>query len=172
MSRITVGGGIGGGGASASQIWAYATRKLTGMDGQARSDLLGEDASFEAGSGTRKTRIDRIMAAESEAEGSLAMTGPEQTLVQSELGVQHHIEGMVDLSPVIAGDTVVIRIYMSIVTPLSYVKYAEETYTGPLSPSLMFIYTKVAKYGLKVTAQQTGGAYRTLKYQFFTRRRE
>jgi len=133
-------------------------------------DLMGEDATFELGTGARKARIDRILATEPEIEGSVLMDGTEQELAKSELGVQHQIEGMVDLTPLALGDTVLVRVYMSIKTPVSYAKYAEETYSGPVSPSLLFICTKVAKYGLKVTIQQTGN-YRTFNSQFFIRRR-
>ena len=151
-------------------IWAYGNRTLTGLTGTPRMDLMGEDATFETGTASRKARIDRILATEPEIEGSALMNGTEQELAKSELGVQHQIEGMVDLTPLALGDTVVVRVYMSIKTPISYAKYAEETYSGPVSPSLLFICTKVAKYGLKVTIQQTAGI-RTYNYQFFIRRR-
>jgi len=153
-------------------IWAYGNRTLTGLTGTPRMDLMGENADFEAGTGLRKARIDRILAAEPEIEGSVLMNGGEQILGQSELGVQHQIEGMVDLTPLALGDTVVVRVYMNIKTPISYAKYAEETYSGPVSPSLLFICTKVAKYGLKVTIQQTAGIYIIVNYQFFVRRRQ
>ena len=152
-------------------IWAYGNRTLTGLTGAPRMDLMGEDASFELGTGARKARIDRILATEPEIEGSVLMNGGEQELAESELGVQHQIEGMVDLTPLALGDTVVVRVYMSLNTPVSYAKYAEETYSGPVSPSLLFICTKVAKYGLKVTIQRIAGIYRTFNYQFFIRRR-
>jgi len=151
-------------------IWAYGNRTLTGLTGSPRMDLMGEDASFEIGTGSRKARIDRILASEPEIEGSVLMNGTELKLAESELGVQHQIEGMIDLTPLASGDIVIVRVYMSIETPVSYVKYAEETYSGSVSPSLLFICTKVAKYGLKVTIQQTGN-YRTFSYQFFIRRR-
>ena len=153
-------------------IWAYGNRTLTGLTGVPRMDLMGEDANFELGTGFRKARIDRILASEPEIEGSVLMDGTEQELANSELGVQHQIEGMVDLTPLALGDTVVVRVYMSIKTPVSYAKYAEEIYSGPVSPSLLFICTKVAKYGLKVTIQQTAGIHRTFNYQFFIRRRQ
>jgi len=155
---------------AAADIWAVTTRTLTGITGTPRTDLLGEDADFESGTAARKARIDRLMAAEPETEGSLTMDGTEQTLILSELGVQHHIEGMVDLTPMAAGDTVVIRQYMSIVTPVSYVKYAEETYSDAQTIPLLYITTKTATYGLRVTIQQTAGVYKTFNYQFFTRR--
>ncbi len=153
-------------------IWAYGNRTLTGLTGSPRMDLMGEDASFEAGTASRKARIDRILATEPEIEGSLVMNGTEEELAKSELAVQHQIEGMVDLTPLVSGDTIVVRVYMSIETPVIYAKYAEETYSGPVSPSLLFICTKAAKYGLKITIKQTAGSYRTFNYQFFIRRRQ
>ena len=51
------------GGASAAEVWAAATRKLTGFDGTPRTDLMGENADFEAGTGARKARIDAAISA-------------------------------------------------------------------------------------------------------------
>ncbi len=51
------------GGATAAEVWAAATRKLTGLDGQPRTDLMGEDLDFEAGAGARKSRIDAAISA-------------------------------------------------------------------------------------------------------------
>jgi len=157
---------------TAADVWGVVTRTLTGFTGTPRSDLLGTDEPFSTSTVTRIERIDRIMAGVAEVEGSLLTDGTEQNLVLSELGVQHHLEGFLDLSPMVAGDVVVVRQYMSLVTPVSYVKYAEETYSDAQALPLLFITTKVAKYGLRVTIQQTAGTYKTFTYQFFTRRRE
>ncbi|MEM2607369.1 MAG: hypothetical protein QXH97_00350 [Candidatus Bathyarchaeia archaeon] len=158
-----------------ADIWTYTTRTLTGLTGQPRIDLLGEDASFEAGTGTRKTLIDRLAdveAFDTPIEGSLTADGTEQNLILDEISgnPQRHIEGYVDLSALASGDTIVIRQYMKIAATGDYVKYAEETYSGAQTLPLLHIITKPARYGLKLTLQQTAGTYRSFAYQFFRKR--
>jgi hypothetical protein len=158
-----------------ADIWGYATRTLTGLTGQPRIDLLGEDASFEAGTGTRKALIDRLASMEAfdtPIEGSVTMDGTELNVVLDEVtgNPQRFLEGYIDLSPMASGDTIVIRQYMKITATGAYVKYAEEAYSGAQSLPLLYIVTKPGRYGIKVTAQQTAGTYRTLAYQFFRRR--
>jgi hypothetical protein len=160
---------------SAADVWAVTTRTLTSLAGQPRIDLLGEDASFEAGTGTRKGYIDRlanIEAFDTPLEGSVAMDGTEKNIILDEItgNPQRFLEGYIDLTPMASGDTIVIRQYMKITSAGNYVKYAEETYSGAQSLPLLYVTTKSGRYGIKVTAQQTGGTNRTLTYQFFRRR--
>ena len=160
---------------SAADVWAVTTRTLTSLAGQPRIDLLGEDASFEAGTGTRKARIDRldkIEAFDDPIEGSVAMDGTEKNVVLDEVtgNPSRFLEGYIDLTPMAAGDTIVIRQYMKIASAGNYIKYAEETYSGAQSLPLLYITTKSGRYGIKITAQQTAGTNRTLAYQFFRRR--
>jgi hypothetical protein len=161
--------------ATAADVWGYATRTLTGLTGQPRIDLLGEDASFEAGTGTRKSLIDRLAnveAFDAPIEGSATMDGTEKDLVLDEVtgNPPRFLEGYVDLSPMASGDTIVVRQYMKIAPAGAYVKYAEETYSGAQALPLLYVVTKPGRYGIKVTAQQTAGTYRSLTYQFFRRR--
>jgi hypothetical protein len=161
--------------ATAADVWGYATRTLTSLAGQPRIDIMGEDASFEAGTGTRKALIDRLAAMEAfdtPIEGSITMDGTEQTIVLDEIAgnPQRHLEGYIDLTPMAAGDTIVIRQYIKISPTGDYVKYAEETYSDAQSLPLLYVTTKAGRYGIKVTAQQTAGTYRTLTYQFFRRK--
>jgi hypothetical protein len=160
---------------SVADIWGYTTRTLTGLTGQPRIDILGEDASFEAGTGTRKALIDRLASMEAfdtPIEGSVVMDGTEKNVVLDEVSGNppRFLEGYIDLSPMASGDSIVIRQYMKITATGDYVKYAEETYSGAQSLPLLYIVTKPGRYGIKVTAQQTAGTYRTLAYQFFRRR--
>jgi len=160
---------------TAADVWAVTTRTLTSLAGQPRIDLLGEDASFEAGTGTRKTLIDRLASMDAfdiPIEGSITADGTEQTVILDEVtgNPPRFLDGFIDLSNMAAGDTVVIRQYISIVTPPDYKKYAEETYTDAQTLPLLYITTKTARYGIKITLQQTAGTYRTFKYQFFRRK--
>lgn len=160
---------------AAADIWAVAARTITALTGTPRTDLMGEDASFEAGTGTRKARIDRlanIEAFEAAIEGSVTADGTEQNVVLDEVAgnPSRYLEGYIDLNNMAAGDTVVIRQYMSLVTPVAYRKYAEETYTGAQTLPGLFIVTKPGRYGIRLTLQQTAGTYRSFQYQFFRKR--
>jgi hypothetical protein len=160
---------------SAADVWAVTTRTLTSLTGQPRIDLLGEDASFEAGTGTRKALIDRLASMEAfdtPIEGSVTMDGTEQNIVLDEVSgnPQRFLEGYIDLTPMQSGDTIIVRQYMKITATGDYVKYAEETYSDAQTLPLLYIVTKPGRYGIKITAQQTAGTYRSLQYQFFRRR--
>jgi len=158
---------------SAADVWAVAQRTITALTGQPRTDLLGEDASFEAGAGARKVRIDRldsIPAFETPVESSVVMDGTEKTLVEKTDNKLGLLDGFVDLTPMQAGDTIVVRQYMQVKAAGTYVKYAEETYSGAQTIPLLFLTTKTAKDKIKVTAQQTVGTNRTLDVQFYRRK--
>ena len=153
-----------------NSIWANATRTLSGITGTPRSDLLGEDATFEAGTGARKQRIDNTPAFETAVETSVAMDGTEKILVEKTDDKQGEIEGYVDMTPMAGGDTIVVRQYMKVKAAGAYVKYAEETYSNAQTIPLLYIVSKAAKTSIKVTAQQTAGTNRTLDVQFYRRR--
>jgi hypothetical protein len=152
-------------------IWAHASRTLTGFTGTPRSDLLGEDATFEAATGrpAKIPRLDNIPAYESAVETSIAMDGTEKTLVEKTDNKIGLLDGYIDLTPMQAGDTIVIRQYMKIKAAGAYVKYAEISYSDAQSEPLLHVTTKTAKTSIKVTAQQTAGTNRTLDVQFFRR---
>jgi len=155
---------------SAADVWAVATRQLTAITGTPRSDLMGEDASFEAGTGARKARIDETPAFETPVESSIVMDGTEKILVEKTDSKMGLLDGYVDLTPMAGGDAIVVRQYMKVKAAGAYIKYAEETYTGAQTIPLLHIVTKPAKTSIKVTAQQTAGTNRTLDVQFFRRK--
>lgn len=154
---------------AAADIWSVVTRQLTAITGTPRSDLMGEDASLEAGTGARKARIDNTPAYETAIETSIVMDGTEKTLVEKTDDKQGILEGYVDLTPMQAGDTIVIRQSMKVKAAGAYAKFAEETYTNVQTIPLLYIVTKATKTAVKVTAQQTAGTNRTLDVQFYRR---
>lgn len=160
---------------TAADVWTVTTRTLTGLTGQPRIDLIGQDASFEASTGTRVSRIDRLASIEAfdtPIEGTVAMDGTEKDVILDEPtgNPPRFLEGYIDLTPMAAGDTVTVRQYLKIAATGGYVKYAEESYSGAQSLPLLYITTKSGRYGIRVTMQQTAGTNRTFAYQFFRRR--
>jgi hypothetical protein len=154
---------------SAADVWAVAARTLTGITGTPRTDLIGSDASFEAATG-RPAKLDDIPYFEAPVEGSLLMTGAEQMLVEKTDDKAGLLEGMINLTPMAAGDTVVVREYMQVLSTGTYAKYAEETYTDAQTIPLLQIMTRISTHDIKVTIQQTAGTYRTFEYSFVRRR--
>jgi len=162
-------------GATPTQIWGHGNRSLTELTGQPRADLMGEDATFEAGVGARKEHIDRLAGMETfddPIEGILVADGLEQNIVVDEFvgDSMRHLEGYVDFSNLGAEDTVVIKYYVSLSTPVSYRKYFEGEYSGAQPLPVLFIATKPGRYGIKATLQQTAGSPKSFAFQFFRRR--
>jgi hypothetical protein len=160
---------------TAAEVWEYTTRTLTGLTGQPRIDLLGEDADFESGTGARKQLIDRLAymdAFDTPIEGTHDTAYSEETVIQDELSGNppRFLEGYIDLSSLTTGDTIIVRQYIKITPAGSYIKYAEETYSGPQDLPLLYIVTKPCRYGIRITVTQTAGTSKELVFQFFRRR--
>jgi len=102
------------------------------------------------------------------AEGTVIADGSEQDILKVESTECFQVEGYIDLSPLEEGDTVIIRYYIKIKSGGEFGKYAEETYTGVQSSPILYIGKKVAKYGIKITLQQTSGEFKSFDYQFFS----
>lgn len=152
---------------AAADIWAVATRTLSGFTGTPRSDLLGEDASFEAGTGARKAKIDALLAAVTEVEGTLTATATEQNLISTADNKAHHVEGQIDLSNMASGDTVEIKQYMKVKSGGAFILYADEVYSGAQTIPMLNVLSKAGKYGIQVTLKQTAGSpYKTFDYLF------
>ena len=114
----------------------------------------------------RAAKMDKIQDFVEEAFGSLLMDGTEQT-VREILTTINKLHYFVDLTPMLAGDTVVVRQYMQILTAGSFIKYAEETYSEAQSLPLLYVVTKPARYGIRITLQQTLGTNRTFDWETF-----
>lgn len=195
--------------ATPDEVWAYAARTITHLTGDARVDLIGQDNSLEATTGTRVAKIDNvdasvasraaptdILAGEDKIDGSLIdaaisdtavetggrldnvpayltpvessvlMDGTIKTLVEITDVKAGQIEAWVDLTPMDAGDTIVIRYSRKMKSAGDYVKYAEETYSGAQTIPALCILNKMIYRSVLITAQQTAlGVYRTLDIQ-------
>jgi len=97
--------------------------------------------------------------------GSLLMDGTEQnlfTLLQTKF-----LGGYIDLSPLIATETIVIRQYIQIKSGGSLIKSNEQTKIGLLTKPLLEFPMKPNGHGFRVTLQQTSGTFRTIDFEFF-----
>jgi hypothetical protein len=156
---------------SAGDVWAVAARTLTHITGDPRTDLLGEDATFEAGTGARKAVLDKLLAPLAPTEGTVTTDGTVQTLVEKTGTLEFQLDGYVDLTHMAAGDAITIIQSMKIASGGAYVAYASENYSDAQTLKLLHIVTKPAVYGLKVTITETGGAHRAYDFEFFQRKR-
>lgn len=131
---------------SIEDIWAYATRTMTDPD------------SYKADVSTIKTF-------EEHGIGTLTADGNEQDV--AEATVLGTLEGWIDLANMEVGDTVVIKEYAKLKTGGTYRLYDSATYTNVQAKPALHIVKLPAKYGVKVTLQQTGGVNRNYDYNFF-----
>jgi hypothetical protein len=169
-----------------AEVWAYSSRALTEKTGfeisgtktklddlndMAQADVLLDATPFAgADVAAVKARADAVPAFEVPVEDSIVMDGTELKLVEKDDDKMGLLEGYIDLTPMEAGDTIVIRQFIRVKTGGEYVQYNEETYSDAQSSPLLHVVTKAAKTAIKVTAEQTAGTNRTLDVQFFRRK--
>lgn len=186
-----------GGGATAAQVWGYATRGLTGDAANAIRDAILSDATPFAGgnvdaavsgrapAGEYDTELDAAVSSRapaSEYDTEMARTAKIQNFTEDSLGTltatgteddirESTVEGklhcFVDLTAMQAGDTIVIRQYMKIKAAGSYVKYAEETFSDVQSLPMLYVVTKPSKHGIRISLEQTAGTNRDYDWETF-----
>jgi len=95
------------------------------------------------------------------------MDGTEQIIFENtELG---EYSGYIFLDAMESGDSITIRIYIKDPEDNNYKKFLEETFTGELNTPVVRITPIIGKIGIKVTAQQTSGTYKTITHTWFKR---
>ncbi|KKM91070.1 hypothetical protein LCGC14_1232330 [marine sediment metagenome] len=143
-----------------------ATRSPSGEYNTQLDANISTRAAIADYSAARAAKIDAIQAFIEEAFGSLLMDATEQT-VKEILTTINKLHCFVDLTPMLASDVVIVRQYMQILTAGSFIKYAEETFNDVQTLPLLYIVTKPARYGIRITLQQTAGTNRTLDWETF-----
>jgi len=114
----------------------------------------------------RAAKIDKVQDFVEEAFGTLTATGAEDTIKEI-LTTINKLHCFIDLTAMQAGDTIIVRQYMTIKSAGSPVKYAEETISDVQALPMLYVVTKPARYGIKITLEQTVGAYRDFDWETF-----
>jgi len=96
--------------------------------------------------------------------GTIVADGTEQTL--NDVTGLMHLSGYVDMQNMTTGDVVVLRQYMRAKSGGEYKKYEEITYRDAQPNPMVYITTKVAEHGIKVTLQQTAGSFKSFDFNF------
>jgi hypothetical protein len=98
-------------------------------------------------------------------EDSLVMDGTEQTLYE-ETNPKRVVELYIDLTPMQAGDTIVVKEYAKPKNGGAYVFYGSETYVDVQTIKLLYVTPMPNSNGLKVTIRQTTGVMRMIDYHY------
>ena len=114
----------------------------------------------------RAGNLDKIQDLIEEAVGTLTATGAEDTIKEITATV-NKLHCFVDLTAMQAGDTIVVRQYMKIKAAGTFIKYADETYSGVQALPMLYVVTKPAKDGIRITIEQTAGTNRDYDWQTF-----
>lgn len=114
----------------------------------------------------RAAKIDKVQDFLEEATGTLTATGSEDTIkeITDTLAKLHCF---IDLSLMQSGDSITVRQYMTIKAAGSPVLYAEEVYSDAQSLPMLYIITKPARHGVKITLEQTTGTNRDYDWETF-----
>ena len=108
--------------------------------------------------------LDNIIKDIEDAVGTLTMDGNEQT-VKEFTALTQRMDCYLDLANMASGDTIVLKQYMKIKSGGSYRLFGTESYVGAQSVPLAYLQLLPAKYGFKITLQQTGGTNRDVDWQ-------
>ena len=98
------------------------------------------------------------------ASGTLIADGTEQTLIEYS-GVAR-ISGYIDLQNMESGDTIIIRYYVKFSENGEYKKYYEDSYSGAQSYPALYFAPRESYVAIKITLQQTSGAFKSFQYNF------
>jgi len=99
------------------------------------------------------------------SKGVVTADGSEQTLIEY-TGRIAAISGYIDLSSMVDGDTVVVRLYVRLVEEGDYVLYHVETFMNKQFEPALYVMPRATGFGYKVTLQQTSGDYKSFSYLF------
>lgn len=116
----------------------------------------------------RAAKIDKVQNFQEDQTGTLTATGAEDTIRELTGTTDLKLHCFIDLTAMQAGDTIKVRQYMTIKSAGSPIKYAEEEYSGVQALPMLYVVTKPAKYGIKITLEQTAGTNRDYDWQTFT----
>ncbi|GAJ12326.1 unnamed protein product [marine sediment metagenome] len=100
-------------------------------------------------------------------EGALKVDEIEYAIVEAHGSNPFRVMGYVDLYNLTPGDRVVLREYMMIKKGGEYRLYAEAPYENEQGEPLVYVESKVSRYGIKVTIHQVAGDSRVVDFQFF-----
>lgn len=138
-----------------------------------KTDIIGASVALETGGNlaglrtdiptARATKIDKIQDFLEEGTDTLTADGTEQ-IVRAYVGLGK-LHAYIDLTNMVAGNSVTVRQYMTIKTAGTYVKYAQETYADVQTLPLLHITMKPGKFGVKVTLQQAAVVYKTYDWE-------
>jgi len=118
----------------------------------------------------RAAKMDKIQDFIEEAAGTLTATGAEDVIKEITATV-NKLHCFIDLTNMAAATIIKVRQYMTIKAAGSPVLYAEEEYSAVQSLPMLYIVTKPARYGIKITLEQTSGApYQDFDWETFQER--
>lgn len=104
----------------------------------------------------RAAKMDKIQDFAEEASGTLTATGAEDTIKEITATV-NKLHCFIDLTNMASATVIKVRQYMTIKAAGSPVLYAEEEFSAVQTLPMLYIVTKPARYGIKITLEQTSG---------------
>lgn len=93
------------------------------------------------------------------------MDGSEMSILDITNNTTSMLSGYIDLSNMLVGDIVIIRMYARIFGVWRL--YHDETYSGVQTLPLIYITPKPKSEGVRVSIQQTAGLYKMISYEFY-----
>jgi hypothetical protein len=99
--------------------------------------------------------------------GNGVFTADSSEYLVVELTGLNRLMGYINLKNMQAGDTIIIREYVKLLSSSSYSEYDKTLYVGVQVEPVIYFKSKEVQFGVRVTLQQTAGSYRNIEYDFF-----
>lgn len=145
-------------------VTSVQTRAPAGeYDGQLDAAISSRSPASEYDTEMAKTAA--IQNFTEDSLGTLTATGSEDEVRESL--VEGKLHAFIDLTAMLASDSITVRQYMKIKPAGSYVKYAEEVFADVQSLPMLYIVTKPSKNGIRITLEQTAGTNRDYDWETF-----
>lgn len=106
---------------------------------------------------------------ESYARGTLSATGGEDVVVSYTGALK--LTGWVDMTAMVEGDAVNVRVQTKLSSGGAWVDYTDEMYMGAQDAPAKFVLPRGAAYGVRVVLDQVdaaGGIFKDFPYDFYT----
>jgi len=100
-------------------------------------------------------------------DGSFKADGTEQIVFEYERAEPFKISGQLDLEEMVDGDVVIVKQYFKVRREKPYKLFKTVEYKNKRKEPIVFVISKEAMYGFRITIQQIAGVFKVFQWIFY-----